>query len=94
MELPTEEPDEMMKEFGISIRHAHRERELQILNPLELDLTNMYIFDLNGNKLEEHKDLPDGKEFRMPVRGYSSGVYVVQVVVEGRVVSKKIIINN
>src|SRR5690606_11238165 len=94
VENPNEEPDDMMKEFGISIRHGQRDRELQILNPYELVLTNMFIFDLNGNKLEEHKELPGGKEFRMPVRSFSSGMYIVQIVVEGRVVSKKIIINN
>ncbi len=85
---------EEIKEFGISIRHGQTDRELRILNPHELAITNMYIFDLNGNKLEGHSDLPGDKEFTMPVRNYSSGVYIVQILVEGRVVSKKIIINN
>ncbi|MGM1055381.1 MAG: T9SS type A sorting domain-containing protein [Bacteroidota bacterium] len=96
VEIPWEvdENDEIYKEFGISVRHGRTDRELQILNPHELDITNMYFFDLNGNKLEGHKNLSTEKEFRMPVRNYSSGIYIVQLVVEGRVVSKKIIINN
>ena len=96
VEVPVEvdEDDEIYKEFGITVRHGRTDRELQILNPHELSITNMYIFDLNGNKLEEHRRLSTEKEFRMPVRNYSSGVYIVQLVVEGRVVSKKIIINN
>src|SRR5690606_25553387 len=81
-----EEPDEIRGEFGIVVRHAQRDRELQILNPHELSITNMYMFDLNGNKLEGHNQLPGGKEFRMPVKNYSSGVYIVQLLVEGRVV--------
>ncbi len=89
-----DENDGIYKEFGISIRHGQTERELQILNPHELSISDMYIFDLNGNKLEDHDNLPEGKEFRMPVKNYSSGVYIVQLVVEGRVVSKKIIISN
>ncbi|MFN4763941.1 PKD-like domain-containing protein [Gillisia sp. Q332] len=93
-EVPGEDPIEIKEEFGISIRHGQNYRELQILNPHELSITNMYIFDLNGNKLEGHSNLPGGKEFKMPVRNYSSGVYIVQIVVEGRVVSKKIIISN
>ena len=94
VELPVVDPDEMMKEYGISLRHGQTDRELQILNPNEHSITNMYIFDLNSNKLEGHNNLPGGKEFRMPVRNYSSGVYIVQLVVEGKIVSKKIIINN
>ncbi|CAM4160613.1 T9SS type A sorting domain-containing protein [Gillisia limnaea] len=94
VEVPGEEPDEIKDRFGISVRHGQTDRELQILNPQELSITNMYIFDLNGNKLEGHNNLPIEKEFKMPVRNYSSGVYIVQLVVEGRVVSKKIIINN
>src|SRR5690606_34614433 len=96
VEIPLEidENDEIYKEFGILVRHGRTDRELQILNPHELVISNMYIFDLRGNKLVEHKGLPGGKEFRMPVANYSSGVYIVQLVVEGRVVSKKIIINN
>src|SRR5690606_30807264 len=94
VEIPLEETDELMKEFGISLRHGQRDRELQILNPNEHSISNMYIFDLNNNKLEGHNTLPRGKELRMPVRNYSSGVYIVQLVVEGRIVSKKIIINN
>src|SRR5690606_17206468 len=35
-EIPVEEPDDLMKEFGISIRHGQTNRELQILNPHEL----------------------------------------------------------
>src|SRR5690606_14443997 len=96
VEIPLEidENDEIYKEFGILVRHGRTDRELQILNPDELLISNMYIFHLRGNKLEDHKGLPGGKEFRMPVANYSSGVYIVQLVVEGRVVSKKIIINN
>ncbi len=96
VEVPGEvdEEDEIYSEFGISIRHGHRDRELQILNPHQLSISNMYMFDLRGNKLEVHSNLPGGKEFTMPVRNYSAGIYVVQIVVEGRVVSKKIIIKN
>jgi len=94
VEIPTVEPDDMLKEFGISVRHGQTDREIQILNPNEHIISSMYIFDLNSNKLEGHNNLPGGKEFRMPVKNYSSGVYIVQFVVEGKTMSKKIIINN
>src|SRR5690606_14777613 len=78
VEIPPVDPEEDLKEFGISVRHGHTDREIQVLNPGEHRITNMFIYDLNSNKLEEHNNLPGGKEFRMPVRNYSSGVYIVQ----------------
>ncbi len=79
---------------NLTVRYSHTRQEIQILNPDQVALSNMYIFNLNGNQLINHRNLSHEKDVRVPVRNYSSGVYIVKLYSEGNVISKKIIINN
>jgi len=78
----------------LSIKHAHNLREIQIMNPDRLIITSVYLFDLNGNLIEKYTNIPPNKEISLMVRNYSSGVYVIKLYTEGKVISKKIIISN
>jgi hypothetical protein len=78
----------------LSIKHAHNLREIQILNPDELIITSVYLFDLNGNLIENYPNIQQNKEINLRVRNYSSGVYLLKVYAEGKIISKKIIISN
>jgi len=64
------------------------------MNPDELIITSVYLFDLNGNLIENYTNIPQNKEIYLGVRNYSSGVYLLKVYAEGRIISKKIIISN
>jgi len=78
----------------LSIKHAHNLREIQIMNPAKLIITSVYLFDLNGNLIENYTNIPQNKEINLRVRNYSSGVYLLKVYAEGKIISKKIIISN
>jgi hypothetical protein len=78
----------------LSIKHAHNLREIQILNPDRLIITSVYLFDLNGNLIEDYTNIPHNQEINLRVRNYSSGVYLLKVYAEGKIISKKIIISN
>ncbi len=95
-EIPTEEVpgNPELEVTDLTIRHSHTRKEIQILNPDELPLSNLYIFDLNGNQLHNYKNLSHEKEVRLPVRNFSKGVYIIKLYTNSRVISKKIIIDN
>ena len=78
----------------LSIKHAHNLREIQIMNPDRLIITSVYLFDLNGNLIEDYTNIPQNKEIKLKVGNYSSGVYLLKVYAEGKIISKKIIISN
>jgi len=78
----------------LSIKHAHNLREIQIMNPDRLIITSVYLFDLNGNLIEDYTNIPHNQEINLRVRNYSSGVYLLKVYAEGKIISKKIIISN
>jgi len=95
-ELPTdpgggEEPD-----YGIvlRVRHSYSNRQIQILNPEQIEISNLYLFDLNGNMLKDYDQITNEKEIILPVQGYSSGVYILKLYAKDKVISKKIIISN
>jgi hypothetical protein len=78
----------------LSIKHAYNLREIQILNPDKLIITSVFLFDLNGNLIENYTNIPQHKEIKLKVGNYSSGVYLLKVYAEGKIIRKKIIINN
>src|SRR5690606_1231503 len=59
----------------LSIKHAHNLKEVQIMNPDELIITSVYLFDINGNLIENYTNIPQHKKINLRVRNYSSGVY-------------------
>jgi len=78
----------------LSVKHAFNLREIQIMNPDLLIITSVYLFDLNGNLIENYTDIPHNQKINLKVGNYSSGVYLLKVYAEGKIISKKIIISN
>src|SRR5690606_7278563 len=100
-EKPTEEPidtggdgEVVVDAIELNLRHGYINKEIQILNPDQIKIDNMYIFDMNGNKLHDFNKIPNEKEVRVPVKNYSSGVYIVRLHAENKIIKKKIIIKN
>ncbi|MEP6260935.1 MAG: PKD-like domain-containing protein [Gillisia sp.] len=94
-ELPVD-PGGGEKDYGIvlRVRHSYSNRQIQIWNPEQIEISNLYLFDLNGNMLEDYDQITNEKEIILPVRGYSSGVYILKLYAKDKVISKKIIISN
>ena len=94
-ELPVD-PGAGDKDYGIvlRVRHSYANRQIQILNPDQVEISNLYLFDLNGNLLEDYDQITNEKEIILPVQGYSSGVYILKLYAKDKVISKKIIISN
>ncbi|UJH91065.1 hypothetical protein LZ575_20775 [Antarcticibacterium sp. 1MA-6-2] len=61
-EVPGEEVD-----YGIdlSFRHAHVGRELQILNPKQVPINELLLFDMNGKLITTYKNIAHEKEVRL-----------------------------
>ncbi|MCM4158599.1 T9SS type A sorting domain-containing protein [Antarcticibacterium flavum] len=78
----------------LNVRHGHNVRELQILNPDQIPLNDLHLFDVNGNLITTYRNVSHEKEVRLPVRSYSSGVYIIKLYGENTVITKKIIISN
>lgn len=68
----------------LDVRHAYSGRELQILNPKQVDITNLYVYDLNGKLVETYYNIKNDKVVLLLVRNYSSGVYIVKLHAENQ----------
>ncbi|UJH91062.1 T9SS type A sorting domain-containing protein [Antarcticibacterium sp. 1MA-6-2] len=78
----------------ISIKYISDLKELVIQNPKQVEIIDVSIYSLGGQILEDHKNLQNPKEIVLPVRNYSSAVYLVKLTTPLGVIQKKIIINN
>ena len=86
----TQEP----KDFVLSVKHSYRDNEIQILNSEEVAISNLYLYNLNGKLLEDHSTLQNGKEVRVGIKNYPSGVYIVKLKTDKKIITEKIIIKN
>ena len=95
---PTPDPTDVVveepKDFVLSVKHGFNDNEIQILNSEEMELTHLYLFNLDGKLLEEHKPISNSKEIRIGIKNYPSGVYIVKLEAENKTITKKIIIRN
>lgn len=93
IEVPGEEiPGEEL--VNLTITHAHDLRQIRIINPEEMAITGVYLFGLNGNLIDSYGNLPNEKEVKLNVASYATGVYLIKVYAQGKIVTKKIIISN
>ncbi len=87
---PIEDPKFQQSEM--TLRYSHLSNEIQILNPQELKINDLRIYNMEGGLIKDFGAIPNSKEQRLPVKNYSSGVYIVNCYLEDRIVSKRIII--
>jgi hypothetical protein len=92
IEQKTETTNSSDTELSLSLRHAYRDNELQILNSSEIPINHVYLYNLEGKLLEEHESIQSSKEVRIGIKNYKSGVYIVKLKTENETITKKIII--
>ena len=76
----------------ISLLHSYTENEMMVLNPKELRISAIYLYDLNGKLIELFDEVPSEKEIRLKVANFSNGIYVLKMHTEDQIVIRKIII--
>jgi hypothetical protein len=68
---------------GLGVRYDHTRRELMILNPHEIEITEVMLFDLVGKQIQSFVSIPLQKEIRLNVRPINSSVYIVKILTPG-----------
>ena len=76
----------------ISLLHSYLENEMMVLNPKELRITAIYLFDLNGKLLDVFDEVPSEKEIRLKLSTYSEGIYALKMHTDEQIITRKIII--
>lgn len=78
-------------DLGLSVRYSHESKEIQILNPLQVYISTVYVFDINGKRLQSFEKIGVEKENRLLLKKYSQGVYIIKIYSDGKLIRKKII---
>ncbi|WP_034919106.1 LamG-like jellyroll fold domain-containing protein [Gillisia sp. CAL575] len=98
-ELSTPDPDPIVVEepviddfSEISLLHSYSANEMMVLNPKELNISVIHLFDLNGKLLEVFDEVPSEAEIRLKVSNYSEGIYILKMHTDTEVITRKIII--
>lgn len=68
--------------------------ELLVKNPELHKINNLTLYSLSGQIVQDYGQVATEKEVTLPVRGFSSSVYVVKMYTDKGVIIKKLIINN
>ncbi len=76
----------------ISLLHSYIENEMMVLNPKELSISAIYLFDLNGKLLSVFDDIPSEKEINLKIANFSEGIYILRMHTDNEIVTRKIII--
>ncbi len=76
----------------ISLLHSYTENEMMVLNPQELRIDAIYLYDLNGKLLNVFDDVPSEKEIVLKIANFSDGIYVLKMHTDNEIVTRKIII--
>ncbi|MEG9329078.1 LamG-like jellyroll fold domain-containing protein [Salinimicrobium catena] len=86
-----EEPE--VPEAGeFEILYVNGSREILVKNPELLNIERIYLNNVLGQQLHVFYDVPAEKELRLPVKRFSSGVYIVKVHSEKGIRTKKVIL--
>jgi len=91
-EDPLEDPIIIDDLTDISLLHSYTENEMMVLNPQELQISAIYLFDLNGKLLSVFDEIPTEKQIRLKVNNFSDGIYVLKMHTEDQIVTRKIVI--
>lgn len=89
-----QKPDVVTPSKELEIIYAHKSKEIQILNPELLKISQLELYDLKGSRVQTFTSIPASKEVNLPLNNYSSGVYIIKLITEENIINKKIIISN
>ncbi len=88
-----EEPEvEVPEEGEFEILYVTGSREILVKNPELVNIERIYLNNMLGQQLHVYYDIPAEKEVRLPVKRFSSGVYIVKVHSEKGIRTKKVIL--
>ncbi|WP_026837759.1 T9SS type A sorting domain-containing protein [Gillisia sp. JM1] len=89
--IVVEEP--IIDDFSeISLLHSYSANEMMVLNPKELEISVIHLFDLNGKLIEIFDEVPSETEIRLKVSNYSEGIYILKMHTDEEIITRKIII--
>ena len=92
VEVPEIDPIIVDDLTEISLLHSYTENEMMVLNPKELEISAIYLFDMNGKLLSVFDEVPTEKEIRLKVNNFSNGTYILKMHTEDQIINRKIII--
>ena len=92
VDVPVTDPIIIDELTEISLLHSYTENEMMVLNPNELEISAIYLFDMNGKLLEVFDEIPSEKEIRLKVNNFSDGIYVLKMHTDTEIITRKIVI--
>jgi hypothetical protein len=92
--LGTDNPTEVT--HGISVIHSQSNNMINIKNELqEVNVKSVTLFNLLGQQVTEWKiDNQNQADLQLQVSGVSTGTYIVKVLTDGGIITKKVLIKN
>ncbi|MFN4761486.1 LamG-like jellyroll fold domain-containing protein, partial [Gillisia sp. Q332] len=83
---------EILPPGTIDVIFAENEHKLMILNPFEMNINQVEIYNMLGQKIESFTSNSNQKEMIVPVREHPAAIYVVKVYAVEGMVSKNILL--
>ncbi|RKS43450.1 putative secreted protein (Por secretion system target) [Gillisia mitskevichiae] len=78
----------------LNLYYISKDEEISILNPQLIDINRVEIYNVLGQIVHKYSEITNGKEIRLPVHENSTGVYLVKLYAENRIIVKRIILSN
>ncbi|MGM0392686.1 MAG: T9SS type A sorting domain-containing protein, partial [Bacteroidota bacterium] len=76
----------------IDVIFAENEHKLMVLNPFEMNIKQVEIYNMLGQQVESFTSNSNQKEMIVPVREHPASIYVVKVYAIEGMVSKNILL--
>jgi len=83
-----------IKDSDLKIYHFYTLNDLLIINPLEIKIDKIILYNMLGQVLEEHNLRSTDKQINLPLRDFNSAVYIIKVFSEQGIINKKIIMRD
>ncbi|WP_040282046.1 T9SS type A sorting domain-containing protein [Psychroserpens damuponensis] len=80
---------------GFDVFQNSKNSQLTVLNPNELDIKTVTLFDVSGKLVLNSKNVGSEHEYHFSTKSLSEGVYIATVMVDkNQAISKKVVIKN
>ena len=96
-EIVFEEPQlvdesEIILPGEFDIMYVNGTREITLRNPKLQNISKVFLNNILGQQVHVYHYIPEEHEVKLPVKQFSSGIYIVKAHVEEGIITKKIII--
>ena len=79
---------------SLAVYQNNPDSQLTIINPNNLDIDDVVLYDVSGKLIFHHKDLDTRTKHEFSTQGLSSGIYLVSVKINKSAINKKVAISN